>query len=70
MNDIASKLRAQIPWSTDPGWLEQMACEAEGRTSARHHGSASGEGRGKCPNCTGWVRLAAVRCGHCGFSYP
>ena len=32
MNDIARQLRAQIPSSTDPDRLEQMAREAEGQT--------------------------------------
>ena len=29
---IAAQLRAQIPCSTDPGLLERLACEAEGRS--------------------------------------
>jgi hypothetical protein len=29
MNDTARQLRAQIPTSTDPEWLERMACHAE-----------------------------------------
>ena len=33
MNDIARQLRAQIPSSTDPDWLEQMARAAERRTT-------------------------------------
>ena len=32
MNAIARQLRAQIPSSTDPDRLEQMAREAEGQT--------------------------------------
>jgi hypothetical protein len=35
MNDIARQLRAQIPSSTDPHRLEQMARDAEGRPSSR-----------------------------------
>jgi hypothetical protein len=33
MNDIARQLRAQIPSSTDPDRLEQMAREIEGGNS-------------------------------------
>jgi hypothetical protein len=35
MNDTARQLRAQIPTSTDPDWLERMARHAEGLTSAQ-----------------------------------
>jgi hypothetical protein len=35
MNDIARQLRAQIPSSTDPDRLEQMAREAESQTYSR-----------------------------------
>jgi hypothetical protein len=28
---IAAQLRAQIPCSTDPAWLEKMACEVESK---------------------------------------
>ncbi|TMJ24817.1 MAG: hypothetical protein E6G95_17385 [Alphaproteobacteria bacterium] len=34
MNDTARQLRAQIPTSTDPDWLERMARHAEGLASA------------------------------------
>ena len=34
MNDTARRLRAQIPTSTDPDWLERMARHAEGLASA------------------------------------
>jgi hypothetical protein len=32
---IAAQLRAQIPCSTDPAWLEKMAREVEGRAARR-----------------------------------
>jgi hypothetical protein len=34
MNDTARRLRAQIPTSTDPDWLERMARHAEELASA------------------------------------
>jgi hypothetical protein len=37
MNDIARQLRAQIPSSTDPDRLEQLAREAEGQTYPREN---------------------------------
>jgi hypothetical protein len=33
MDDTARRLRAQIPTSTDPDWLERMARHAEGLAS-------------------------------------
>jgi hypothetical protein len=44
MNDIARQLRAQIPSSTDPDRLEQMAREAERWTSRRTQCVESHEG--------------------------
>ena len=32
---IAAQLRAQIPCSTDPAWLEKMAREVESRAARR-----------------------------------
>jgi len=32
---IAARLRAQIPCSTDPAWLEKMAREVESRAARR-----------------------------------
>jgi hypothetical protein len=51
MNDITRHLRAQIPSSTDPGRLERMAREAEGRTTqyqnpTRAHPGLVGTGTG------------------------
>jgi len=34
MNDTARRLRAQMPTSTDPDWLERMARHAEALASA------------------------------------
>jgi hypothetical protein len=42
MNDVARQLRAQIPSSTDPKWLEQWARDAEGRTALCPTGPHSG----------------------------
>jgi hypothetical protein len=33
---IAARLRAMIPFSTDPGWLEDMARDVENRAHHRH----------------------------------
>jgi len=41
MNEIARQLRAQIPSSTDPDWLERMAQEAE--SSDRRNGRRDGQ---------------------------
>jgi len=32
---IAARLRAMLPWSTDPEWLEKMAREVESRARQR-----------------------------------
>jgi hypothetical protein len=62
MNDIACQLRAQIPSSTDPDRLEQMAREAEGRTSRRRTQCVdSRDGESECPEYPEWVKLDAPR---------
>jgi hypothetical protein len=45
MNDAARILRAQKSYSTDPDYLERMACAAESRSADPTH-NASAEGRG------------------------
>jgi len=32
---VAARLRAMIPWSTDPAWLERMAREVESKAHLR-----------------------------------
>jgi hypothetical protein len=44
MSEIARQLRAQIPWSTDPDWLERMARQAE-YFDAEHSRKPTVEGR-------------------------
>ena len=41
MNDTARRLRAMIPFSTDPDWLERMAREAEANGGGARPGDAS-----------------------------
>jgi hypothetical protein len=57
MNDIARQLRAQIPSSTDPDRLEQMAREAERRTYRRRIHSRDGES--ESPGYQEWVKHEA-----------
>jgi hypothetical protein len=47
--DVARQLRAQIPASTDPEWMEQMAKEAELRAAQRSAADASGAGASSLP---------------------
>jgi hypothetical protein len=62
MNDIARQLRAQIPSSTDPDRLEQMARAAEGRTSPlRTQCVDSREAESECPEYPELVKLDAPR---------
>jgi hypothetical protein len=62
MNDIARQLRAQIPSSTDPDRLEQMAREAEGRTSPLRTQCVDSRGsESECPEYPEWVKPDARR---------
>jgi hypothetical protein len=64
MNDIARQLRAQIPSSTDPDRLEQMAREAEGRTYRRRTQSVdSRDGESESPGHPEWVKHEARHLG-------
>jgi|HubBroStandDraft_4_1064222.scaffolds.fasta_scaffold285640_1 hypothetical protein len=61
MNDIPRQLRAQIPSSTDPNWLERMALAAEGQTYSRRMQCINNqESEGKSPpNCQAPLNLSS-----------
>jgi hypothetical protein len=54
MNDTARRLRAQIPASTDPDWLERMACAAE-RAASRQPAPAQRRAAIMAPELSGSI---------------